>query len=104
MYFSFPALASLVLVLQVSTLPHSIVGALELHRGGQDSFENATTGNNNKVRRMKKSKKSKKSQNHHDHQSEKSEKSKKPKKSKKKSSTVIDEMFTVMESTVDTCK
>jgi hypothetical protein len=94
MYFSFPALASLVL-LQISTLPHSIVGALELHRGGQDSFENATTGNNNKVRRMKKSKKS---QNHHDHQSEKS------KKSKKKSSTVIDEMFTVMESTVDTCK
>ena len=93
MYFSFPALASLVL-LQVSTLPHSIVGALELHRVGQDSFENATTGNN-KVRRMKKSKKS---QNHHDHQS---------KKSKKKSSTVIDEMFTVMEqpeSTVDKCK
>ena len=83
MYFSFPALASLVLVLQVSTLPHSIVGALELHRGGQDSFENATTGNS-KVRRMKKSKKS-----------------------KKKSSTVIDEMFTVMEqpeSTVDKCK
>jgi hypothetical protein len=81
MYFSFPAFASLIL-LQVSTLPHSIVGALELHSGDQDSFENTST-ENNKVRGVK------------------------SKKFKNIVSTVIDDMFTVMEqpeSTVAACK
>jgi hypothetical protein len=63
-------------------LPHIIVEALELHRGDQDLFEKTTT-ESSKVHGMGKEKKP------------------------KKSSTVIDEMFTVMEqleTTVATCK